>query len=280
MYKNNYRPLICFVLLTCSLLLTPLFAHSETISQKYDKTCSAKILYEDAPDVDGNNLRDFLRLSLLLEVPYEDTYTLDVKLKTKSGLAIARASVEPKPNETNTPISAILERGSNNKLSVYFPSQAIRKIKVNGPFNVAITIVDHDNIKIGNFNLSTKNYNAVSFQPQLFTPGDINAVESDINSDGKFTKLSVQITGYSSDLGKIEIKGNLFVEENLIATASTSSKIGRGRQLLTLNFAGQDINKALANGPYRIELEFTEAAAQYSKTLWTPAFDFTGFNEE
>lgn len=196
----------------------------------YAETCSAKITWEEAQDVDNNSLADYLKVVLTINIPYEDTYTIEVKLFANDNTPLGVAALDPAQVNNGSPLEGFLHRGPN-RFTVFFPVNGIRKLETESQLTVNTIIHDSGKRLVGNFFNKTNKYRSSQFQPDLFIVKTTEVIPSK-EIDGEREAIILRLTGYASEIGNITVRYKLMLGEEVLAEDWKKERLSRGRQEL------------------------------------------------
>ena len=203
--------------------------------------------FDMGTDTDGDGLYNTLTVSVGINVTAAGNYMVIGTLEDNDGYEIVEASN-----------SSELEEGSPT-MSLEFRGTSIRKQGVDGPYylrNHTLFYQDEASRQIGYRSqaYTTTAYTCTDFQkPPVAFIGIFSDRGTDIDSDGKYDYLTVDIDVDVENGGEYNISGRLEDVNGSEIVIATSTVNIAGKQTVQLNFDGLIISGHGMNGPYKIK---------------------------
>jgi hypothetical protein len=215
------------------------FQHSGT-------TIDATSYSDQGLDVDSDGDYDYLRVDFQIDVNQVGIYRLLATLNDSGGESIA--SIEQDLNML----------AGSNAVSLDFPGGAIYDHGVDGPYQVAsVALLDADGTIVDYQQVAhtTQAYSYADFSPPLISlTGNYQDYGQDIDDDGLYDYLNIDISVIPGDAGVIVAQGRLvdsteqeieWIENYIEMDAGTA-------QIITLAFTGELIFANRRNGPFEL----------------------------
>lgn len=152
---------------------------------------------------------------------------------------------------------------------------------VNGPYTVSLSLYDGSFALLGTDTYATNAYTWSQFQPSssFYPPhGDYGL---DVDADGLYDYLIVDVSVNITSVGNYEIDGTLRDSMfNLIDSESNYTFLSAGIQTVELRFDGHKIYKHSVNGPYAVYLSLYDNSMNLldTDTYNTNTYPFDSFN--
>lgn len=231
-----------------------------------------EVLKDYGEDTNGDGLYDYLTVEIDINGLQAMNYRIEGTLYSSTdGKSIDFLN-----------ISKYLDSSQIVKLN--FDGIKIRKSEINGPYILAISLIDEDEAQIGyeEYNTSTYTYTDFQLPPQKFT-GNYSDYGVDTDGDGLFDYLAVEIELEITVAGNYTVEGWLYDSNGkAIETATTTGYLNVGLQLVVLTFNGLSIYQNQVDGPYYMKylalkgrgiIDFVEDA------YTTSGYSFTNFQQ-
>jgi hypothetical protein len=143
-----------------------------------------------------------------------------------------------------------------------FSGEAIFKSGLNGPYTFRLYVVDDTGVVTDQLDTPSAPYSFVEFGelPAYILAAADNA--TDKNGDGQPDTLDVAATLQVVRAGEYTLEGvlNDATGTTQIAAAAQKGPLAKGSDVVTLSFAGDQINKSMIDGPYHLELRLYDDA--------------------
>lgn len=235
-------------------------------------------VYSDyGSDLNLDGIYEDLMIEVGLNVMDEGSCNVEGWLCDDNGTSISKAKN-----------SSYLSTG-NHSVILSFDGKSIYKHGMNGTFNLTnISLYGKDNTLIASIPnaYTTKPYNYSEFQPLVMLVGNYSDYGTDIDGNGLFENLTVDVGLILAKEGKCAITASLVdsINEKEIARASnTTSLFANQLQLIQLNFNGDDIYNNTLNGTYYVRDVFVYHTADPTQSEYvynaytTSAYNYTDF---
>lgn len=238
-FLNLYNP--DFALVAAIAYTTSAYVH--TTFQIQDEDYFSFGFNDFETDVDSDGLYDFLVIAIDISTDYPRTYCINGYLYGEDGSFVAYANFA----------SAISAESTVACLN-FSGEQIWRTRAVGGIFSLTIVIYDPSNTLVITLDdayiTSPKDYHL--FQPPVGYLRDVYSDSAtDVNSDGFFDYLFVNVGMYITIPGMYRMCGGLFDDEGEeIVWIHSLIYLNTGNQLTTLVFDGAALFKHRVDGPY------------------------------
>lgn len=205
---------------------------------------NAASFHDHGVDLNGNGLFDVLRLTLPTSVSQAGKYALLGRLFDGEDNLICEWFSEPQ-----------LTTGINN-LTLDFPGKDIRIHSKSGPYSVRYAFLYDPEGSVADSLPSphaTAAYNYRQFEAvAVALTGDFDDRSIDLNADGRYEYLDVDVGVFVAASGSYALNGRLMdTNGQEIVWAATTANVPPGSpQMLTLRFDGPAIYAHGVNGPY------------------------------
>ena len=227
-------------------------------------------------DLDGNGLYDYLTVDVGVNAADAGNYFVSGSLCDVNGLEIVWSS-----NNTDLPVGT-------RTLKLNFDGKTIRKHGVNGPYHLKNLTLFNENQELTDLIVdayTTSAYDYAEFQipPAAAFTGIYSDYGRDINSDGLYEYLTIDVGVDATVAGNYSIEGWLYdVNGTAIVWAGDTTYLTVGIQTVELNFDGENIREHGVNGPYNLKnlvlFDENSIVLAYIVDAYTSsAYDYTDF---
>ncbi|HID43815.1 MAG TPA: PKD domain-containing protein, partial [Archaeoglobaceae archaeon] len=190
-------------------------------------------------DTDGDGLYNYLRVNSGVNVTSAGEAVVKGYLYDSNGSKITEAEN-----------STYLDIGEYS-IILNFDGLTIFKHKVNGPYIVNLKLEDKDSNLLDEKNYTTSTYNYTDFQHLVALTGYYSDYGKDIDNDGIFDYLIIDVGVFMVKPGHCFIKARLMdASGEEIVWAENTTWLETGEQIIQLNFNGTVIYEHGVNGPY------------------------------
>lgn len=229
-------------------------------------------------DEDNNNLADYLKIDIEVNVDEAGSYTLLPFLCSSTGDFIALGSLDL-ANGANIPsLNTELSAGKQT-VSVYFDGRAIKDAAFDGSYTVWVQLYDSEGVELGSMDFQTSSYKASDFQGVLLESTSITDCGTDNNGDGLYDELTVSVDLIAAAPGNYTVEGMLFSEDTFLGNASVKTSLNTGSQKVTLSFDGTTLWNKGKNGPYTLYLSLQDIKYSTQVKYSTKAYSYTDFQK-
>ncbi len=238
-------------------------------------------LADEALDLDGNGLRDLLRLRTGFRARQAGTFLVSGVLRSDSSPRVV--SIRQLATFTKAPQTILLD----------FPGSAIREQGLDGPYELELTVLDPrtlEELDQARVPQRTSTFRSADFDPRPLAPSitlQAGATETavDTNGNGLFDELRVTIPVLVAEAAVYGWSAKLVAGDGTeIAFDARTASLEAGAAALSLVFDGEAIGRKGLPGPYQVkDLEVyspgrdEEGRADVLQTQPYQASQFEGF---
>lgn len=267
-------------------------------------------------DLDGNGLFELLMANISINVPKSGNYTFKSLLTPLNSTLQPFNSTENMITSSTIPIISI--RGCSkpldyppyasmnfwlwgeekhfdegiNQIAIYFGGRTIYNSKTNGPYKVLFflydkLIIDSHSLPIISFSYVTQSYNYTQFQGNLIRYINATDYGEDIDNDGLFDYLTIELMVETIIDGNYSFYCHLYGDNVSYITESFEIILSKGIQKVPVRIDGYKIFRDRINTSYNVSLtlrdtRYTIYPADYSTSKYNylefqrPKAYFTG----
>ncbi|MDD5614815.1 MAG: carboxypeptidase regulatory-like domain-containing protein [Candidatus Methanoperedens sp.] len=191
-------------------------------------------------DTDGDGLFNYLVIEVGVNVTSDGTYSVEGTLENDKGGRLGANNL------------TFLNQG-NRLITLLFDGSALRRYRVNGPYNLKYLNFFGENIREAlNDVINTSAYNYMQFeQPAAELTGKVSENPIDANGNSLYDKLDLNVQLNTTKPGNYTVIGNLRGNRTVVA-GSNYSYLGLGEQNVTLSFDGLRIRAFRDNGSFNL----------------------------
>lgn len=205
---------------------------------------------ELAQDTDNDSLFNYLNVNADLDIISNGSFAIIASLTDGSGHEIISAN-----NYSD------LQEGIQT-LSLNFDGNIIRKGRINGPYDLLLTLYSNNSI-IGKVTYSTSSYTYLQFQigQDDYFNTSFSDHGTDINSNGLYDYLTIEASISTENIpGNYTFEGYLSDENyNLVGYTKSITNIDGIPRDIVFNFSGQDIwRNHYLDDIYRLNLKISD----------------------
>jgi len=234
-----------------------------------------KEISDHGVDIDSDGLYNYLTVDANVNIVTTETYTVEGALYDSNGSEISE-------NENST----YLDTGEHSVI-LNFNGYTIFKHKVAGPYLVNLKLKDKEGNLLDTKNHTTLAYNYTNFQHLVALTGYYSDYGTDINNDGIFDFLTIDVGVFMAKPGYCFIKARLMdVNGEEIVWAENTTWLDAGEQIIQLHFNGTTIYEHGVDGPYYLRDVYvyhtgdpTQSDYVY-ETYTTKAYSYLDFGEK
>ncbi|RLF43172.1 MAG: hypothetical protein DRN29_10480, partial [Thermoplasmata archaeon] len=193
-------------------------------------------------DIDSDGLYNYLTIDTQVSTVTAEVYTVKGVLYNSNGSKIAEAEN-----------STYLDIGEHT-IILNFDGFTIFKHKTNGSYLVNLKLEDKEGNLLDEKNFTTSAYNYTDFQHLVALTGYYSDYGRDIDNDGIYDYLTIDVGVFMAKPGHCFIKARL-VDANgeEIVWAENTTWLEAGEQIIQLHFNGSAIYEHGVNGPYYLK---------------------------
>jgi len=190
-------------------------------------------------DTDGDSLYNYLRINAEINVTSAGNAIVKGYLYDSNGSVISEAEN-----------STYLDTGEHT-IILNFDGFTIFKHKTNGPYLVNLKLEDKEGNLLDEKNFTTSAYNYTDFQHLVALTGYYSDYGRDVDNDGIYDYLTIDVGVFMAKPGHCFIKARLIdVNGEEIVWAENTTWLEAGEQIIQLHFNGSAIYEHGVNGPY------------------------------
>lgn len=197
---------------------------------------------ESAIDLDSDSDKNVIRVNADLDISQAGIYILNAYLSVDDTTTIAISEIE-----------LMLSAGTHN-VDLDLPGSSIRKLGIDGPFSIILTLVNDEGKTVSDHSLQTQAYLASEFDISFINIGSNYSDQGiDENLNGKFDWLQYTVEVDIEQAGTYDFITSLYqdISNTQITTAVLSDQtVVQGLNTLNFRFDGQIINGSQLNGEY------------------------------
>ncbi len=192
-------------------------------------------------DTGSDGLFNYLTIELNTNTVIAGTYTIGGTLYNSSGKLI------------DTKVEAFNLSQGNNTIYFNIDGPKIYQQRINGPYNLSLSLSDHKYEE--NINYVTSQYNYSDFQrPKSYLNETFSDYGVDGDNDTKYDYLSIKADVHVNTTGTYQLIGTLYdTTQKEITSTLTVTNLSTTSNNITLRFNGSHIYENAINGPYTLQ---------------------------
>jgi V8-like Glu-specific endopeptidase len=203
---------------------------------------------DQGQDTDGDGLYNVLVVGANLNVTAGGDFGVVGVLKSGNIQITTRPSIYSSGFSTNR-LSA---QPGITTTSLLFSGQDIYDSGFNGPYTVTLALLDSNGVILDQESFSTNAYSNNTFREVVGAISSSNDFGEDIDGDGLYNFLTTPITLSIARPMTYGVEGTLYTGGQIVASATGSAYLGSGASAIPIRFAGTEIHRLKANGPYTL----------------------------
>jgi len=202
-------------------------------------------------DVDGDGLYNFLVAEAWVQLTEAANYcTLGVLSFNESPISLYTEDL-------------YLNIGSQ-KIQLYFLGRDIYDSGIDGHYSVDLVLLDENGVQIDSVLFNTLYYKHTEFQGLPLKVTGLEDYGRDVDGDGLFDYLTVELSLSVARASNYSITGTLMFNETLVTLDFDFNFLEVGEEIVYLDFCGLAIRKARINGSYTLDILLSDGI--YSRT--------------
>ncbi|MGE5400126.1 MAG: T9SS type A sorting domain-containing protein, partial [Ignavibacteriales bacterium] len=196
---------------------------------------------ESATDTSGDGLYDVISVKMNIEASIAGSYMVQSAL-SKDGNIIASSGM---------PFNLA---AGNNQITNLMGAKYVSAAGKDGPYTLSIQLCGADGTQLTSDEMQTAAYKASQFIPPAATlSAGTGETTFDTNENGLFDTLQVELMLNTIAGNNYTVTAYLVSQkDSFIAVSSSSLQAEPGYNSVLLHFAGTDISRSKADGPYKI----------------------------
>jgi len=227
-------------------------------------------------DNDSNGLNDYLVVETEINVNIAGNYILSTSLllNKTSFIRPIISSFEPSLSSHEYFDTGI------HKIAFFILGKDIFDLGVNGKYKAAFALYDENHNLIDTKIFNTSSYNFTDFQGLLVNIKNIDDHGTDLDGNGLYDYLRVEITAQVEITGKYTLGANLFSDdEGFVDTKLASINLSQGNNTVLVDFDGKNLYQKRINGPYTLSLWLSDNKYQSNMTYTTSKYNYITFEK-
>lgn len=232
---------------------------------------------ENTVDKDSNGLYDYLTAELDVDAKEAGTYIIDSMLFSDKEDLIVKGKLDTSEETTALPNISIIElKEGKQKIKLYFSGEQIRKAGFDGPYTISVSFSSDGSIGLHK-EYKTGKYAFSDFQGNLMEYTGVTDAGSDVNNDGQFDTLDVDVGLNVLADGDYIVEGSLFADGKHLCDAKVEKKVKKGSETVTLKFVGQALRFSGVDGPYDVYITLFDGKNSSTIDYRTKEYKYTDF---
>lgn len=228
-------------------------------------------------DTDGDGLFNYLVANIEIDVPEAGDYGVDGMLHVDDVMiAPSSLSLGLGINRSDADTIVFLDEGIN-EVAIYFSGKQIYDSGFNGSYNISLIVKGDEYSSFDEF--ITTPYDYTQFQGLKLETRNIVDYGEDVDSDGLFDYLAVELQLDALTAGNYTIKGSLYCDEGSIDSNHSYQYLEEGTATITFKFDGCKLFRKRVDGPYNISFLLSDGLYGGHETHVTSAYSYTDFQK-
>jgi hypothetical protein len=202
---------------------------------------------EKGLDIDGDGKFEYIKVMATVDISVPGEYSLWTYLRDSNGELL------------ETSYTWVTLKAKVQTIVVLIPANNMVSTGTDGPYTIWMSLADSSlyyNYGIAFDNFQTREYRSTQFDPGTILT-DVNSdIAVDMDGDGLYDVLEVDVQVYVDKAGTFTLSGELYCNDfhTLLSIDKVTERLSHGMNTVTLSFSGTDIWSKGLNGPYQIEL--------------------------
>lgn len=217
-------------------------------------------------DVDGDGLYNFLIVEAWVNITEAGNYCMLGTLSSNQSFM----SLKTEDVYLDTGLQAT---------ELYFIGSHIYDGKIDGNYSVDLILLDENGIEIDSGSFNTSYYNHIEFQGLHLELINLTDYGTDVDSDGLYDYLSVELSLDVIRANNYSIAGTLCSNETYITSAYNYTFLSSGTEIIYLNFDGLSIRRLRINGSYTLNIMLSDGIYGKTETKNTSIYFYTQFEK-
>jgi len=217
-------------------------------------------------DTDGDSLYNFLVTQIDVNITEVGNYFTSGIL-SYNGTRITLASDYSYLNATIQTIK------------LFFSGKDIYEARVSGNYSVDLILYNENSTLIDYRVFNTSLYHYTEFEGLFIELTNLTDYGRDIDLNGLYDYLTVELSLNVTRTGNYSISGALFTNESYVASVFNYTFLNSGPQTMYLDFDGIAIRRSRTNGPYTLHLTLSDLIYSKTSTCNTSMYSYIEFEQ-
>ncbi len=247
------------------------------MNEEHNSPFISNMSSDSGVDTNGDGLFEYLHIGIDVDVDIAGDYTIMARLMSNDSLITKRSHMY------STMISSVFSQQCDVGIETFdlqFSGQDIYKSGFDGNYQVVMSLTDENISLIDTASFFTTAYVHTQFRE---VTGEITGASDygeDIDNDGLFDYLTVDVSLETVESGWYRVQGFLITDSTYFSSTSENSTLQIGANTVTIRFDGNEIRDYGIDAPYtlKVNLYAPDGYTFDSPLFQTSSYSYTDFD--